>query len=180
MLIHCPHCELEAKVDASDPANLQVNNEAALYARCLHIKEISASGKAPPSRLLAACPILSRAVQSASQRSLSPAKETESLFVVLACKRGTGKFAEYPAVDVMERIHAALDPLGAVVGVPNGGGTATIRVPPDSADEVLAAVATIPGVLSAELVKADATAAASRAGNRDTVTVHSIHLHPSS
>jgi hypothetical protein len=75
MLIHCPHCELEAEVDVSDPANLEVMNEAALYARCLHIKEISASGKAPPPRLLAACPILSRAVQSALQRSLSPARQ---------------------------------------------------------------------------------------------------------
>jgi hypothetical protein len=83
-------------------------------------------------------------------------RRTGSLCVVLACKRGTGKFAEYPAVEVIERIHEVLGPLGAVVGVPNGGGTATIRVTPDSADAVLAAVATVLGVLSAELVKPEA------------------------
>ena len=173
MLIHCPHCELEAEIHASGPANLEVKNEAALYARCLHIMEISASGKTPPSELLDACPILSRAIQSALQRNLSPArrsrspaKEIESLTVVLACKRGTGKFAEYPAVEVMERIHAVLMPLGAVVGVSNGGGTAAIRVTPDNADAVLAAVATVPGVLSAELVKAQAAVAGSQEGNR--------------
>ena len=93
-------------------------------------------------------------------------KGTESLFVVLACKSGTGEFAEYPAIEVMERIHEVLCPLGVVVGVQNGGGTATIRVTPDSADAVLAAVAAVPGVLSAELVKAEAAAAASRVGNR--------------
>ena len=93
-------------------------------------------------------------------------KGTESLFVVLVCKKGTGEFAEYPAVEVMERIHEVLCPLGAVVGVTNGGGIATIRVTPDSADAVLAAVVAVPGVLSADLVKAEAAAAASRVGNR--------------
>ena len=93
-------------------------------------------------------------------------KGTESLFIVLVCKRGTGKFAEYPAIEVIERIHDVLCPLGAVVGVPNGGGTAIVRVPSDSADAVLAAVVTVPGVLSADLVKAEAAAAASRVGNR--------------
>ena len=79
MLIRCPHCELEAEVDVSDPANLEVENEAAVYARCPHIKEISASGKAPPPRLLAACPILSRKVQSASPRNLSPVRQRSSV-----------------------------------------------------------------------------------------------------
>jgi len=94
-------------------------------------------------------------------------KATESLFVVLACERGTGEFADYPAVDVMERINAVLSPLGAVVGVSNGRGIATIRVTPDNTEAVLAAVAALPGVLSAELVMGDAAAAESRAGNRD-------------
>ena len=56
MLIHCPHCELEAEVDVSDPANFEVKNEAALYARCPHIKEISASGKAAASRAAGGVP----------------------------------------------------------------------------------------------------------------------------
>ena len=70
-------------------------------------------------------------------------KGTESLFIVLVCKEGHGKFAEYPAIEVLERIHEVLSPLGAVVGVPNGGGTAIVRVPSDSANAVLAAVANV-------------------------------------
>jgi hypothetical protein len=79
MLIPCPHCELGAEVDVGDPANLEVKNAAVLYVHCLHIKETIASGNAPPPGLLAACPILSRAVQSASRRNLSPAKQRSSV-----------------------------------------------------------------------------------------------------
>jgi hypothetical protein len=93
-------------------------------------------------------------------------KGTQRLSVVLVCKRGTEKFAEYPAVEVIERIHKVVSPLGAVVGVSNGGGTAIVRVSCDSANAVLAAVATVPGVLSAELVMAEAAAGALSAGNR--------------
>jgi hypothetical protein len=79
VLILCPHCELGADVDVGDPANFVVKNEAALYARCLHVKEIFASGKAPPTGLLVACPILGRAVETASQRRLSPASQRSSV-----------------------------------------------------------------------------------------------------
>lgn len=93
-------------------------------------------------------------------------KGTESLFVALVCKRGAGKFAQYPAGEVIERIHEVLSPLGAVVGVANSGGAAIVRVSPDNANAVLAAVATVPGVLSAELVTAGSAADASWPGSR--------------
>jgi len=77
--------------------------------------------------------------------------EIRGALIVLTCKKGAGKFADYPDIEVLERVQAVLGPLNAVVGVATGGDVATIRVASDNADDVLAAVAPIPGVLSAEL-----------------------------
>ena len=79
-------------------------------------------------------------------------RATESAFVALTCATGAGRFAGYPDVEVMQRIDAVISRWGAVVGVADRGGLATIRVTADKADALLAAVAALPGVLCAKLI----------------------------
>jgi len=83
----------------------------------------------------------------ANNMSEQPAAAT----IVLLCKKGAGEFADYPDIEVMQRINAALVPFDAVVGVTARGGMATIRADRTRADAVLASIVGLPGVLFADL-----------------------------